>query len=35
MSRLVVFSDVLCPWATVVVLRLHEARGRALLTHVG
>ncbi len=29
MSRLVVFSDVLCPWATVVVLRLHEARARA------
>ncbi len=29
MSRLVVFSDVLCPWATVVVLRLHAARARA------
>jgi predicted DsbA family dithiol-disulfide isomerase len=29
MSRLVVFSDVLCPWATVVVLRLYEARARA------
>jgi len=29
MSGLVVFSDVLCPWATVVVLRLHEARTRA------
>jgi predicted DsbA family dithiol-disulfide isomerase len=28
MNRLVVFSDVLCPWATVVVLRLHEARTR-------
>ena len=29
MNRLVVFSDVLCPWATVVVLRLHAARARA------
>jgi predicted DsbA family dithiol-disulfide isomerase len=29
MPRLVVFSDVLCPWATVVVLRLHAARARA------
>ena len=29
MSRLAVFSDVLCPWATVVVLRLHAARARA------
>ena len=29
MDRLVVFSDALCPWATVVVLRLHEARARA------
>ena len=29
MERLVVFSDVLCPWATVVVLRLHAARARA------
>jgi predicted DsbA family dithiol-disulfide isomerase len=29
MSGLVVYSDVLCPWATVVVLRLHEARARA------
>ena len=29
MSRLVVYSDIVCPWATVVVLRLHEARARA------
>ena len=29
MAELAVFSDVLCPWATVVVLRLHEARARA------
>jgi predicted DsbA family dithiol-disulfide isomerase len=29
MTRLVVFSDVLCPWATVIVLRLHAARARA------
>lgn len=29
MSGLVVYSDVLCPWATVVVLRLSEARARA------
>jgi predicted DsbA family dithiol-disulfide isomerase len=29
MSRLVVFSDLVCPWATVVVLRLHAARARA------
>jgi predicted DsbA family dithiol-disulfide isomerase len=29
MAELVVFSDVLCPWATVVVLRLHAARARA------
>lgn len=29
MAGLVVFSDVVCPWATVVVLRLREARTRA------
>jgi predicted DsbA family dithiol-disulfide isomerase len=29
MAELVVFSDVVCPWATVVVLRLHAARTRA------
>jgi predicted DsbA family dithiol-disulfide isomerase len=29
MAELVVFSDVLCPWATVIVLRLHAARARA------
>jgi hypothetical protein len=28
MSRLVAFSDVLCPWATVIALRLHAARAR-------
>jgi predicted DsbA family dithiol-disulfide isomerase len=29
MAELVVYSDLVCPWATVVVLRLHEARARA------
>lgn len=29
MAELVVFSDVVCPWATVIVLRLHAARERA------
>jgi predicted DsbA family dithiol-disulfide isomerase len=29
MAELVVYSDVVCPWATVVVLRLHAARARA------
>ena len=29
MPQLVVYSDVVCPWATVVVLRLREARARA------
>jgi predicted DsbA family dithiol-disulfide isomerase len=29
MRELVVFSDLVCPWATVVVLRLHAARTRA------
>ena len=29
MEGLVVFSDVVCPWATVVVLRLRAARSRA------
>ena len=29
MAELVVYSDLVCPWATVVVLRLHAARARA------
>jgi predicted DsbA family dithiol-disulfide isomerase len=29
MAELVVFSDVVCPWGTVIVLRLHAARARA------
>lgn len=29
MPELVVFSDIVCPWATVIVLRLHAARERA------
>jgi predicted DsbA family dithiol-disulfide isomerase len=29
MAGLVVFSDIVCPWATVIVLRLHAARARA------
>jgi predicted DsbA family dithiol-disulfide isomerase len=29
MARLVFFSDVLCPWSTVIVLRLRAARERA------
>jgi predicted DsbA family dithiol-disulfide isomerase len=29
MAGLVVYSDLVCPWSTVVVLRLHEARTRA------
>ena len=29
MAELVVYSDVVCPWATVIVLRLHAARARA------
>lgn len=28
MAELVVFSDIVCPWATVIVLRLHAARER-------
>lgn len=29
MAELVLYSDVVCPWATVMVLRLHAARARA------
>lgn len=29
MAELVLFSDLVCPWATVIVLRLHAARARA------
>jgi predicted DsbA family dithiol-disulfide isomerase len=29
MADLVVYSDVVCPWSTVIVLRLHAARTRA------
>ena len=29
MVELVLYSDIVCPWATVIVLRLHAAPARA------